>query len=53
MYMISVFTVFGMIAGGLGLMLPHLVHRLGLLMMVIYLSLAAIGALLSLFRRTG
>ena len=53
MYMISVFTAFAVIAGGLGLLLPHLVHRIGLLMMVIYLCLAAVGALLTLLRRPG
>lgn len=51
MYMATVFTVFALISGGLGLMMPHLVHRLGFRMMLIYLAFAVVAATLNLLKR--
>ena len=52
MYMTTVFCVFAVLAGIGGLLMPHLVFRLGFLMMAIYLGLAIVTALLTLTRRT-
>lgn len=51
MYMTIIFTVFGIVAGVAGLLMPHLVHRLGFTMMKAYFGLALATALLSLLRR--
>ena len=52
MYMTGVFTAFAALAGLLGLLMPHLVHRLGFRMMLVYLACAAFCAVLNLLRRT-
>lgn len=50
MYMATVFTIFALIAGALGLLMPHLVHRIGFVMMLVYLGLAAASAVIALLR---
>ena len=52
MYMTVVFCIFAVIAGLGGMLMPHLVFRLGFLMMTIYLGLAILTALLNLVRLT-
>ena len=51
MYMTTVFTAFAAASGLLGLAMPHLVHRLGFRMMLLYLACAAFCAVLNLLRR--
>ena len=51
MYMTVVFCVAAIVAGLGGVLMPHLVFRLGFLMMTIYLGLAVLTALLNLGRR--
>lgn len=51
MYMTSVFTAFAAVSGLLGLLMPHLVHRLGFRMMGVYLLCATFCAVLNLLRR--
>jgi hypothetical protein len=50
--MVTIFTVFAAISGLLGLAMPHLVHRLGFRMMLVYLGCAAFCAVLNLLKRT-
>ncbi len=52
MYMTSIFTAFAAASGLLGFAMPHLVHRLGFRMMLVYLSCAAFCAVLNLVKRT-
>lgn len=51
MYMVAVFTAFAVVAALAGLLMPHLVHRLGFLMALTYLGCAAGAALLNIVRR--
>jgi hypothetical protein len=53
MEMTGVFTAFAAGAAALGWLMPHLVHRLGFRMALLYLALALIAALISLVRRPG
>ena len=50
--MTGVFATAAILAGLGGLLMPHVVFRLGFLMMTIYLVLALATALLGLVRRT-
>ncbi len=51
MYMTGIFTAFAAASGLLGLAMPHLVHRLGFRMMLVYLSCATFCAVLNLLKR--
>ena len=51
MYMTGIFTAFAAASGLLGLAMPHLVHRLGFRMMLVYLCCAAFCAVLNLLKR--
>ncbi len=51
MYMVTVFTAAAALAGLGGVLMPHVVFRLGFLMMTVYLALALFTALLNLVRR--
>ena len=51
MYMTGIFTAFAAISGLLGFAMPHLVHRLGFRMMLIYLCCAAFCAVLGILKR--
>ena len=51
MYMTGVFTAFAAVSGLLGFAMPHLVHRLGFRMMLVYLSCAMFCAVFGLLRR--
>ena len=51
MYMTVIFTAAAILAGVSGILMPHIVFRLGFFMMTVYLVLALATALLNLARR--
>lgn len=53
MEMTGVFAAFAAGAAALGWLMPHLVHRLGYRMALLYLALAMVAALIRLARRPG
>jgi hypothetical protein len=52
MSMTWVFAIFAAISASLGAAMPHLVHRLGYRMALVYMAFAAVAALIGLVRRT-
>lgn len=52
MYMITVFSCCALAAAAAGVLMPHLVHRLGFLVAGIYLAFAVCAGLLTLIRPT-